>query len=85
MPEWQKLQIIGRCLSLSFLLQDSCVVFRLLTNLFAVEWCLAAIASILSFMVLTDFHFATRPDRLFFLFGTLIAYSICSYISARER
>lgn len=85
MEDLQRLLFAGRYLSLAFDLLGAWVVFRLLVNVFDVDRRMAAIASMVSLLVLTDFHFAARPDSLFFLFGTIIAYCICAYLSAKER
>jgi hypothetical protein len=85
MEDWQKLHLLGRYLSLTFNLAGSWVVFRLLANVFRVESRIAVFAAMVSFLVLTDFHFSARPDSLFFLFGTVMTYCMCAYLSARER
>jgi hypothetical protein len=85
MEDLQSLYLLGRYLSLSFNLTGAWVVFRMLTHLFNVDRRAAVPASILSFLTLSDFHFAARPDSLFFLTGTLTVYFLSGYmIETRE-
>ena len=82
------LYLIGRSLSLAFNLLGAWVVYRTLIAVFEVDSRLASIASVLSFLTLSDFHFAARPDSLFFLTGTVVVYCFSAYLTetrSRER
>lgn len=80
-----KLFIAGRVISLAFCILGAFVVQRMLSSLYGVDRRISWLTALAVFLTLTEFHFSSRPDSLFFLTGTVVVYCFSGFLTSTDE